>query len=99
MRLVLLDEMCAAYERTQRAAMAPAHLSPLRQIWPRYRRNRRRRRSGRSPILRLRRKEPRKKPMKTNRPEPNLELHQPEPFRVAFALFALVLGALAALQF
>ena len=38
-------------------------------------------------------------PMNTNHPEPNLELHQPEPFRVAFALFALVLGAIAALQF
>lgn len=36
--------------------------------------------------------------MNTNRPDPNLELHQPEPFRVAFALLALVLGALAALQ-
>ena len=37
-------------------------------------------------------------PMNAPRPEPNLELHQPEPFRVAFALLALVLGALAALQ-
>jgi hypothetical protein len=36
--------------------------------------------------------------MNTNHPEPNLELHQPEPFRIAFALFALVLGAIAALQ-
>jgi len=37
--------------------------------------------------------------MKADRPNPNLELNQAEPFRVAFALFALVLGALAALQF
>lgn len=37
--------------------------------------------------------------MNAERPQPNLELSQPEPFRVAFALFALVLGALAALQF
>ena len=37
--------------------------------------------------------------MNTSRPELNLELSQPEPFRVAFALLALVLGALAALQF
>lgn len=36
--------------------------------------------------------------MNAPRPEPNLELHQPEPFRVAFALLALVLGAVAALQ-
>jgi len=36
--------------------------------------------------------------MNTSRPESNLELKQVEPFRVAFALFALVLGALAALQ-
>ena len=37
--------------------------------------------------------------MNTPRPDPNLELRQPEPFRVAFALFALLLGAIAALQF
>ncbi len=37
--------------------------------------------------------------MNTSRPEPNLELHQTEPFRVVFALLALVLGAVAALQF
>lgn len=36
--------------------------------------------------------------MNASRPEPNLKLHQPEPFRVAFALLALVLGAIAALQ-
>lgn len=36
--------------------------------------------------------------MHPNRLEPNLELHQPEPLRVAFALLALVLGAIAALQ-
>ncbi|MBS0583685.1 MAG: hypothetical protein JSS42_11350 [Proteobacteria bacterium] len=38
-------------------------------------------------------------PMNADRPNPDLELHQAEPFRVAFALLALVLGALAALQF
>jgi len=36
--------------------------------------------------------------MNADRPNPNLELNQAEPFRVAFALFALVLGAIAALQ-
>jgi hypothetical protein len=36
--------------------------------------------------------------MNPTRPEPNLELSQPEPFRIAFALLALVLGAIAALQ-
>jgi len=37
--------------------------------------------------------------MKADRPNPTLELNQAAPFRVAFALCALVLGALAALQF
>ncbi len=37
--------------------------------------------------------------MNANRPDPNADLSLVEPFRVAFALFALVLGALAALQF
>jgi len=72
----------------------------LRQIWPRRRRKRRRGHSGPSPILGSRQAGalPRT-PMKADRPNPNLELNQAEPFRVAFALFALVLGALAALQF
>lgn len=36
----------------------------------------------------------------TNRPDPNAEL-QPgfEPLRIGFALFALLLGAIAAMQF
>jgi hypothetical protein len=38
--------------------------------------------------------------MQTNRPEPNAELTQRfEPLRVGFALLALLLGALASLQF
>jgi len=38
--------------------------------------------------------------MNDNRPEPNAELQQSfEPLRIGFALFALVLGAIAALQF
>ncbi len=38
--------------------------------------------------------------MNTTRPDPNAELNQSfEPFRIGFALLALVLGALAAMQF
>lgn len=38
--------------------------------------------------------------MDTTRPEPNAELQQTfEPLRIGFAIFALLLGALAALQF
>ncbi len=38
--------------------------------------------------------------MDTNRPKPNAELQQTfEPLRIGFAIFALLLGALAALQF
>jgi len=71
----------------------------LRQIWPHRRRKRRSGRSGESPILGSRQAgAPRTTPMKADRPNSNLELNQAEPFRVAFALFALVLGALAALQ-
>ena len=85
-------------QRARRAAMAAVHLSSLRQIWSRLRPIRRPRRSPGRRILNRRQRSPDPNPMNTNRPEPNLELHQPEPFRVAFALFALVLGAIAALQ-
>jgi len=38
--------------------------------------------------------------VKPNRPDPNAELQQRfEPLRIGFALFALLLGALASLQF
>lgn len=38
--------------------------------------------------------------MKPARPEPNAELHQRfEPLRVTFALLALLLGAIASMQF
>jgi hypothetical protein len=38
--------------------------------------------------------------MNTDRPDPNAELqHGFEPLRIAFALFALLLGAIAAMQF
>ena len=36
--------------------------------------------------------------MKTDRPDPNAELHTREPMRVVFALAALLLGLLAALH-
>ncbi len=36
---------------------------------------------------------------KTERPDPNAELHAREPMRVAFALAALVLGLIASIHF
>jgi len=36
--------------------------------------------------------------MKTDRPDPNAELHTREPLRVVFALAALLLGLMAALH-
>jgi hypothetical protein len=36
--------------------------------------------------------------LKTERPDPNAELHTREPLRIAFALVALALGFIAALH-